>query len=106
ADSGTVNGWTVSVSGQTVTATRNDVLASGARYPALTITVSVANNIPRSVINIATVAGGGEVNTANDTANDPTASTPVSDLTISKSHSGNFRQGDAADIYTLIVSNI
>src|SRR5205823_9047857 len=73
SDKGTINGWTVSFSGQTITATRSDVLSSGASYPPLTVTVSVANNIATVVTNTATVAGGGEINTANDTASDPTA---------------------------------
>src|SRR5439155_23979597 len=72
ADRGTINGWTVSFSGQLVTATRGDVLNSGADYPALIVTVSVADDVAPVVTNTATVAGGGEVNTANDTANDPT----------------------------------
>ena len=41
ADSGTINGWSVSTSGQTITATRSDPLAGGASYPALTLTVGV-----------------------------------------------------------------
>src|SRR5205807_6182488 len=90
ADNGTINGWSVSFSGQTVTATRSDVLASGSSYPALTLTVSVANNAPASLINTATVAGGGEVSTANDSASDPTTITQVADLTIRKSHTGIF----------------
>src|SRR5262249_32614814 len=67
ADSGTINGWTVSFNGQTVTATRSDVLPRGGSYPKLIITVSVASDVPRSVVNTARVAGGGENNTANDT---------------------------------------
>src|SRR5262249_10250728 len=63
-------------------------------------------NAPASVTNTATVAGGGELNTANDSASDPTNVTQVADLTISKSHTGNFRQGDAADTYTVTVSNV
>jgi hypothetical protein len=106
ADNTTTNGWTVTASGQTVTAVRSDVLGMSAAYPVLTVTVSVADNISRSVINTATVAGGGEVNTANDSATDPTATTPVADLTISKRHIGLFHQGDAADLYTLTVKNI
>src|SRR5262249_5913366 len=106
ADSGTLNGWTVSFTGQTVTATRRDVLASGASYPALIVTVSVADNVAPVVTNTATVAGGGEVNTANDTATDPTATRPVADLIISRRHTGSFRQGGAAETYTLTVSNI
>ena len=77
ADSGTINGWTVSFSGQTVTATRSDVLASGGNYPALTLTVRLANDAPANLINTANVSGGGELNTANDTARDVTAVTPV-----------------------------
>jgi hypothetical protein len=42
----------------------------------LTLTVNVAANAPASVTNTATVSGGGEINTANDTANDPTTINP------------------------------
>jgi uncharacterized repeat protein (TIGR01451 family) len=66
ADNGSSNGWTVTTNGQTITATRGDVLASGSSYPALTLTVSVANNAPASVTNTATVAGGGNTASASD----------------------------------------
>ncbi len=105
ADQGTVNGWTVSFQGQTITATRTDVLRGGGAYPPLIITVSVANNVARTVTNTATVGGGGEINSANDTATDPTATVAVADLTLTKTHVGTFHQGDAADMYTLIVHN-
>ena len=82
------------------------MLAAGASYPPLTITVGVADDVAPVVTNTATVAGGGEVNTANDSASDVTATTPVADLTVSKTHAGNFRQGDAADAYTITVSNV
>jgi uncharacterized repeat protein (TIGR01451 family) len=106
ADNGTINGWTVSFSGQTVTATRSDALAVGANYPALTLTVSVATNAPASVTNTATVSGGGEVNTANNSAKDVTPITAVADLTLSKTHVGDFHPGDAAATYTIVVSNV
>ncbi len=48
--------------------TRSDVLAAGASYPALTLTVNVASTAPASVTNTATVSGGGETNAANNTA--------------------------------------
>ena len=48
--------------------TRSDALAAGASYPPLTLTVNVASTAPASVTNTATVSGGGETNTANDTA--------------------------------------
>jgi uncharacterized repeat protein (TIGR01451 family) len=98
-------GWQTSIVGTTVTATRTDPLAAGGSYPALTVTVSVAANVPASVTNSATVAGGGEINTANDSASDVTAITQVADLTISKSHTGSFQQGDPADTYTIVVHN-
>src|SRR6202022_115172 len=56
----------------TLTCTRSDVLAKGASYPVITVTVSVATNAPGSVTNTATVSGGGETNTSNNTASDNT----------------------------------
>jgi uncharacterized repeat protein (TIGR01451 family) len=56
----------------TLTCTRSDVLAAAASYPAITLTVNVANNAPASVTNSATVSGGGESNNSNNVANDPT----------------------------------
>jgi uncharacterized repeat protein (TIGR01451 family) len=107
ADNGTVNGWAVSFSGQTITATRSDVLNAAAGYPALTLTVSVAANAPASVTNTATVAGGGDANTANNSDSDQTPISPAAaDLTIAKTHTGTFRQGDAADTYMITVSNV
>jgi uncharacterized repeat protein (TIGR01451 family) len=81
-------------------------LNGGASYPALTVTVSIAANAAASVTNTATVAGGGEINTGNDSAGDVTAITQVADLTISKSHSGTFNRGDTSDAYTITVANV
>jgi uncharacterized repeat protein (TIGR01451 family) len=53
--------------------TRNDALAAGASYPALTLTVSVSSSAPASVTNTASVAGGGDVSPLNNVATDPTA---------------------------------
>ena len=64
------SGW-VCVLG-TLTCTRNDVLGGGASYPAITLTVNVANNAPASVTNSVSVSGGGQIITTNDTATDPT----------------------------------
>ena len=59
-------GWTCGLA--TLTCTRSDVLASEATYPAIILTVNVATNAPASITNTATVSGGFEVNTGNDTA--------------------------------------
>ncbi len=96
-------GWTCVLG--TLTCTRGDSLASGSSYPVITLTVNVANSAPASVTNTATVSGGGEQNTSNDSATDPTTITQVADLMISKSHAGNFRQGDTGDAYSIVVNN-
>jgi uncharacterized repeat protein (TIGR01451 family) len=52
--------------------TRGDVLFAGTSFEPITLTVNVGNNVASSVTNTATVSGGGETNTANDTASDVT----------------------------------
>ena len=51
---------------------RSDVLAAGGSYPAINLTVNVAANAVANVTNTVTVTGGGETNTSNDQASDPT----------------------------------
>ncbi len=70
-------GWTIDLPNKT--ATRSDALAPGNSYDPVTVTVNVSGGAPASVTNVATVSGGGETNTANNTASDPTtivSSTP------------------------------
>lgn len=52
--------------------TRGDVLVAGTSFEPITLTVNVAANAPSSVTNTATVSGGGETNTSNNSASDPT----------------------------------
>jgi uncharacterized repeat protein (TIGR01451 family) len=52
--------------------TRGDVLFAGTSFEPITLTVNVAPNAASSVTNVATVFGGAEVNTANDSASDLT----------------------------------
>lgn len=87
--------------------TRSDALAVGVSYPSLTLTVNVAANAPPGVTNTATVSGGGETNTSNDTANDPTAINPggAPAWLISGTHNGSFVQGQTGAIYTITVAN-
>ena len=63
-------GWNCTLA--TLTCTRNDALAANSSYPDITLTVNVASNAPSSVTNSATVSGGGEQNTGNNTDGDPT----------------------------------
>jgi len=67
------SGWTCVLG--TLTCTRGDALAAAASYSAITVTVNVASSLAGLVTNTATVSGGGETNTANDTARDVTAVT-------------------------------
>jgi uncharacterized repeat protein (TIGR01451 family) len=69
------------------------------------LTVNVAQNAPASVTNSATVSGGGDVDTGNNTANDPTTILTLPDLTITKTHVGNFSPGQVGATYTITVSN-
>jgi len=96
-------GWTCTLG--TLTCTRADVLAAAGSYPAITVTVTVANGAAASVTNTATVSGGGEINAANDVSNDVTTVTQAPDLTIVKSHAGNFTQGQSGATYTITVTN-
>jgi uncharacterized repeat protein (TIGR01451 family) len=57
--------------------TRGDVLLAGTSFEPITVTVNVANNAAASVTNTASVSGGGETNTANDTASDLTQIDPA-----------------------------
>ena len=98
-------GWVCNIAGQAVSCTRSDPLNGGASYPAITLTVNVAPAAPPSLTNTATVSGGGQINTANDTASDITTIGPGPDLTITKSHSGNFTQGQTGATYTITVGN-
>src|SRR6188768_966405 len=50
-------GWTCTVT--PASCTRSSVLAGGASYPAIAVTVNVAANAPSSITNTATVSGGG-----------------------------------------------
>jgi uncharacterized repeat protein (TIGR01451 family) len=98
-------GWSCVV-GPPVKCTRTDALASNASYPAITLTVNVAKNAPSSVVNTVSVSGGGETNTLNDSASDPTTVVPPpSDLTITKTHTGDFKQGQSFAVYAITVTN-
>jgi M6 family metalloprotease-like protein/uncharacterized repeat protein (TIGR01451 family) len=74
---GGLTGAGISGSGWTCTqpagpCTRSDALAAGASYPVIMYTVNVASSAPSVVTNTATVSGGGETNSANNTATDIT----------------------------------
>ena len=99
----TGTGWTCTVA--TVTCTRADALAVNATYPAITLTVTVSATAQASITNSATVSGGGEANSFNDQANDPTTITQLPDPLIAVGDGGNFSQGAIGVAYTIVVTN-
>ena len=66
-------GWTCTLA--SVSCVRSEPLQAGSYYPDITVTASVSFIAPASVTNSATVSGGGEQNTANNTAVDVAAVT-------------------------------
>ena len=101
-------GWTCTVA--TRICTRSDALAPGASYPAITVATSVGADVaPGTVTNTAVVSGGGDPNSTNNTATDPTiiaAPAAGMDLTIRKSHSPNTVVPGQTFTYVVTVSNI
>jgi uncharacterized repeat protein (TIGR01451 family) len=93
--------WSCNVG--TLTCTRSDALAASASYEPITVTVSIASDAASSLTNKATVSGGGSTGTVS--ALDATTITQAPDLTITKSHSGLFYQGQTGATYTLTVTN-
>ncbi|HKO96860.1 MAG TPA: LamG-like jellyroll fold domain-containing protein, partial [Pyrinomonadaceae bacterium] len=111
----TGTGWTcttIPVGGiagpTTLTCTRSDSLAApppASSYPDITLTVDVAANANPSITNTASVSGGGDTNTANNSSSDSTTVVQVPDLTIDKAHIGSFFQGQSGAQYTVTVGN-
>jgi uncharacterized repeat protein (TIGR01451 family) len=78
-------GWGCGIAGQAVTCTRSDALAASGSYPPIVINVTVQQSAPGAVTNSATVGGGGEIDTTNDSASDPTTIASSADVGVSKS---------------------
>lgn len=100
-------GWSCTLG--TLTCTRSDALAPNTPYPVITVTVDVSLSAPASVTNIATVSGGGEVNTGNDVAQDLTTILPPPhpDLAPFMNHSFlNFVQGQTGGFYRIDITNV
>jgi uncharacterized repeat protein (TIGR01451 family) len=55
-----------------VSCSRSDVLGGNSSYPPITVTVNIAANAPSEVVSTATVSGGNQSNSGNDTATDRT----------------------------------
>jgi uncharacterized repeat protein (TIGR01451 family) len=98
------SGWSCTLG--TLTCMRSDPLAASSSYPPITLTVDADPGLNGTIVNSAAVSGGDEANTGNDSANDPTTLQPPPDLTIAKTHSGNFAKGEVGATFTITVSNV
>src|SRR5262249_8916723 len=82
---------------------RTDSLATNSNYPTITLTVDVSGSASATVFNSVNVTGGGDSNTHFFT---DVTNINVPDLSITKSHTGNFVQGQNGAVYNINVSNV
>jgi len=77
-------GWVCNVAALTVSCTRADPLPAGQPYPPIVVNATVADPAPATVVNTATVSGGGDVDDTNNSATDAGGATAQADLAITK----------------------
>jgi uncharacterized repeat protein (TIGR01451 family) len=83
--------------------TRSSALSGGASYPPIAVTVNVASNAATPLLNSVSVSGGGSAGSSMSDSTTILPSAPV--LSIWKSHTGSFAQGQNGAAYTVTVSN-
>jgi uncharacterized repeat protein (TIGR01451 family) len=100
-------GWSCANASGTVTCTHPGPIAAGGALPGISLVVSVGSAAAPSVTNTASVAATGEVDPSDNSASvtTPVGSAPSIDLSIAKSHSGNFVVGSTHS-FTLTVTNV
>ena len=85
---------------------RSDVLSEGGNFPAITMNANVSNTAARTVTNTASVSGGGETNTSNDTASDPaTVLMPVASASPAALGFGNQNVGSTSIAKNTVLTN-
>ncbi|HKV98874.1 MAG TPA: hypothetical protein VJN96_03570, partial [Vicinamibacterales bacterium] len=99
----TASGWTCPVA-QHVTCTRGDPLAAGASYAPITILASVALGA-QSGENSAVVSGGGDTTPDDNTAISAFVVTGSPNLSLTKTHTGNFTVGQQGAQYQIVARN-
>ena len=94
--------WTCTVS--PLSCTTSTPLAAGAAYPPISVLAAITANTG-TLVNNATVGGGGETNLANDNASD-SITLLLPDMTITKSHTGTSFVAGGSVTFTLTASNV
>ncbi|MDK8182739.1 S-layer homology domain-containing protein [Paenibacillus sp. UMB4589-SE434] len=97
------SGWSCSVA--TSSCTRTNSLPAGANYPIITAQVMVAANAPASVSVNASIAGGGDTITANNTASHLAVVEQVPDISLLLQSNDTFNQGDSGKLVKVEVLN-
>jgi uncharacterized repeat protein (TIGR01451 family) len=85
--------------------TRGDALGPGMNYPAITVTVNVTATATSPQVNQVSVSGGGSATGNASDSTMITATVAPPSLSIHKTHSGNFTQGQQNAVYGVMVSN-
>ena len=98
-------GWSCGVVAGLVTCTRSSTVAAGASYPPITITSDIAAVPPATIINTATVSGGGDTNPSNNSGSDIGGSGTLADLRLTKSADVGVAPQGSTVTYTLQVEN-
>jgi uncharacterized repeat protein (TIGR01451 family) len=99
-------GWSCTL-GTPLTCTSSDAVDFNFSFQTITLVVNVALGAPASVTNTATVSGGGDTNSANNTVNDFTLiAAPLVDLAPSVSVTGFASQGQTNVNAAVFVNNV
>ena len=99
------DGWACSIPARTLVCTRSGALGDGDSLPPIFIDVTLPNPAPASIINTASVAGGGDVNPDNNTATDVGGTAQAADLRITKTATPSTALSGQTLRFTLTVSN-
>ncbi|MDX2004680.1 MAG: hypothetical protein SFU83_05320 [Meiothermus sp.] len=102
--SATGTGWSCTISGQTVTCTRSDAL-SGAAYPPITVNVNVAQSAATPLSFTATVSGGADTNSTNNSATVNSTISTVADLSVTKTDGVSVVAAGSTVSYTITAAN-
>ena len=95
-------GWNCAISGLTLTCSRSDPLAGNDAYPPILVDATVADPAPATIVNTATVSGGGSDPAS---ASDGGGANGLADLSLSKTvDSTSVFNGDTVT-FTLTVQN-
>src|ERR1700687_382400 len=90
--SATGTGWTCQNAAQSVTCTNAGLIARGAATASVTLTIGVSNTASGSISNTATVSDPGDTDVSDKSSTDTVIvnAAPPPDLSITKTHTGNF----------------